>query len=38
VSLPRGYLEQLAVSNAGEGDLGIEPGWIAFWPAEEVIT
>jgi SMI1/KNR4 family protein SUKH-1 len=26
------------VSNGGEGDLGAEPGWIAFWPAEEVIA
>jgi hypothetical protein len=36
--LPRGYLDQLAVSNGGEGDLGVEqPGWISIWPAEQVL-
>jgi hypothetical protein len=38
VVLPASYLDQLAVSNGGEGDLSVEPGWICFWPAEEVIT
>jgi hypothetical protein len=37
VKLPATYLEQLAVSNGGEGDLGVDPGWISFWPAEEVV-
>lgn len=37
ISLPDFYLEQLLISNGGEGDLGVEPGWIVFWPAEEVI-
>ena len=35
--LPQSYFDQLAASNGGEGDLGIEPGWIAFWPAEKVL-
>lgn len=38
VPLPEGYLQQLGVSNGGEGDLGAEPGWIAFWAAEDVIS
>ena len=38
VSLPEAYFDQLASSNGGEGDLGVEPGWIAFWPAEEVLS
>jgi hypothetical protein len=37
VSLPTSYFEQLAISNGGEGDLGLEPGWIQFWPAESVL-
>jgi len=37
VRLPRSYFDQLAASNGGEGDLGLEPGWIVFWPAEEVL-
>ena len=37
-SLPAGYVDQIAVSNAGEGDLPVEPGWISFWPAEEVVA
>jgi hypothetical protein len=36
--LPEGYLQQLANSNGGEGDLGVNPGWIQFWPAENVIS
>ena len=35
--LPGSYLAQLAASNGGEGELGVEPGWISFWPAEEVV-
>lgn len=38
VVLPAGYLDQLADSNGGEGDLGVEPGWISLWPAEEVVA
>jgi SMI1 / KNR4 family (SUKH-1) len=38
VRLPVGYLDQLATSNGGEGDLAVEPGWIWFWPAEEVVA
>jgi hypothetical protein len=37
VRLPQSYFDQLAASNGGEGDLGVKPGWIAFWPAEEVL-
>ena len=37
IELPVTYLEMLAVTNGGEGDLGIKPGWFAPWPAEDVI-
>jgi hypothetical protein len=37
VRLPDSYFDQLAASNGGEGDLGVEPGWIVFWPAERVL-
>jgi hypothetical protein len=37
IVLPGSYLAQLAASNGGEGELGVEPGWISFWPAQEVI-
>ena len=37
LELPATYLDLLAASNGGEGDLGVEPGWISFWPAESVI-
>lgn len=37
MALPDSYFDQLAASNGGEGDLGAAPGWICFWPAEEVI-
>jgi hypothetical protein len=35
--LPEAYLSQLRQSNGGEGDLAVDPGWVSFWPAEEVI-
>ena len=35
--LPTAYLNQLRRSNGGEGDLAIEPGWVSFWKAEEVV-
>ena len=38
VRLPIGYLDQLATSNGGEGDLAVEPRWISIWPAEEVVA
>ena len=37
IALPVSYLNQLRRSNGGEGDIGVEPGWIQFWKAEEVI-
>ena len=37
IPLPSEYLELLAASNGGEGDLAIEPGWFCPWPAEEVL-
>ena len=37
VRLPSDYLAFLAVSDGGEGDLGVEPGWIVFWSSEKVI-
>jgi len=36
IKLPDLYLRFLALSNGGEGDLGIAPGWFAPWPAENV--
>lgn len=36
--LPDAYLRYLSESNGGEGKLGVAPGWIAFWPAEEVLA
>jgi len=38
VPLPAAYVAQLAVSNGGEGDLGVDPGWIAIWPVQEVVS
>lgn len=37
VSLPSAYLSYLRRVGGGEGDLGVEPGWIQFWPVEEVL-
>ncbi|MCB9583468.1 MAG: SMI1/KNR4 family protein [Polyangiaceae bacterium] len=36
-TLPRSYLDQLAMSNGGEGSLTVQPWWIVFWEAESVI-
>lgn len=38
IPLPSGYLAMLEESNGGEGDLSIDPGWIALWCAEDVIS
>jgi hypothetical protein len=35
-SLPEAYVAYLRGSNGGEGDLGVEPGWVSLWPAETV--
>jgi hypothetical protein len=37
VDLPEDYLSLLRLSNGGEGELGVEPGWFRLWPAGEVI-
>jgi hypothetical protein len=37
ITLPPNYLDLLAISNGGEGDLAVEPGWVALWPAESVL-
>jgi hypothetical protein len=37
IELPASYLDQLRSSNGGEGSLGVDPGWIMFWPAAEVM-
>jgi len=37
IELPEEYLKLLLISNGGEGELGIEPGWFQLWPAEMVI-
>jgi hypothetical protein len=31
-------LDYLAGANGGEGDLGVDPGWISFWAAEDVLS
>lgn len=36
--LPSAYLAMLEESNGGEGDLGVDPGWITLWPAEDVLS
>lgn len=35
-ALPVDYLAFLRLSNGGEGELGVEPGWFQLWPAEDV--
>jgi hypothetical protein len=35
-TLPADYLAFLRLSNGGEGDLGVEPGWFQLWRAEDV--
>ena len=37
LNLPQEYLALLKISNGGEGELGIEPGWLQLWTAEEVM-
>jgi hypothetical protein len=36
VELPPEYVAYLQVSNGGGGDIGVEPGLLYFWRAEEV--
>ncbi|MDP9192915.1 MAG: hypothetical protein M3P06_14535 [Acidobacteriota bacterium] len=36
--LPPGYLELLRAANGLEGELGISPGWIQLWRAEDVLA
>jgi hypothetical protein len=36
-TLPDSYFAFLSVTNGGEGDLGIEPGWFVPWRAEDVL-
>ena len=35
--VPEEYLSFLLLSNGGEGELGLEPGWFRLWPAETVL-
>lgn len=35
--LPRAYFEFFLSANGCEGDLGIDPGWIRLWRAEDII-
>ena len=37
VTLPGAYLNYLRRIGGGEGELGVDPGWIEFWPAAEVL-
>jgi hypothetical protein len=34
--LPSDYLEFLRASNGWEGEISIDPGWLAMWKAEQV--
>jgi hypothetical protein len=34
--LPDTYLAQVREDDSAEGDLAVEPGWIALWPAADV--
>jgi hypothetical protein len=34
--LPAEYVELLKVTNGGEGELALEPGWFQIWPAHDV--
>ena len=34
--LPEGYLEFLAYSNGGEGDVPFIQDWVQLWPAEQL--
>ena len=36
-ALPESYFAFLGVTNGGEGDLGVEPGWFVPWRAEDVL-
>jgi len=36
-ALPDSYFALLGITNGGEGDLGIEPGWFVPWRAEDVL-
>jgi hypothetical protein len=36
-SLPESYFAFLKASNGAEGDLGVQPGWVVVWPAEEAL-
>jgi hypothetical protein len=38
IPLPEVYLAFLRNSNGAAGNLGIEPGYVAFWRAEEVLA
>ena len=34
--LPNAYLAQMREDDGAEGDLAVEPAWIALWPAADV--
>jgi hypothetical protein len=34
--LPDAYLAQVRQDDGAEGDLAVQPGWIALWPAADV--
>jgi hypothetical protein len=36
-ALPDSYFALLGVTNGGEGDLGVEPGWFVPWRTEDVL-
>ena len=36
-TLPDSYFALLRVTNGGEGDLGVDPGWFVPWPVKDVL-
>jgi hypothetical protein len=36
-AVPPDYLAFLALTDGGEGELGLDPGWFQLWPAAEVV-
>lgn len=37
LALPAAYLDHLRQSNGGEGDLAVQPCWVCFWSAEQIV-
>src|SRR5262249_54376267 len=37
LALPEAYLAFLRRSNGAEGQIGVSPGWLRLWSAEEIV-